>query len=103
MATAPRTIAESSWIKISEEDAVEDSAAWSPDGNSLYFTSSRDGHICLWRQRLDPNSHRPMGEAVGVQHFHERPMHQFRIWSAAGGRLAVTLMENSGNVWLMSR
>lgn len=100
---APRTIAESSWIKISEEDAVEDNAAWSPDGNSLYFTSSRDGHICLWRQRLDPHSHRPAGEAVGVQHLHERPMHGFRIWSAAGGRLAVTLMENSGNVWLMSR
>ena len=100
---AAHTIAESSWIKISEEDAVEDSAAWSPDGNSLYFTSSRDGHVCLWRQRLDPHSHRPMGEAVGVQHFHERAMHGFRIWSAAGGRLAVTLMENSGNVWLMSR
>jgi len=100
---AQRTIAESSWIKISEEDAVEDSAAWSPDGNILYFTSSRDGHVCLWRQRLDPHSHRPTGEAIGVQHFHERPMHGFRIWSAAGGRLAVTLMENSGNVWLMSR
>jgi Tol biopolymer transport system component/DNA-binding winged helix-turn-helix (wHTH) protein len=100
---APRTIAESSWIKISEENAVEDSSVWSPDGNSLYFTSGRDGHICLWRQRLDPNSHWPSGEAVGVQHFHERPMNGLRIWSAAGGRMAVTLMENSGNVWLMSR
>ncbi len=101
--TAAHTIAESSWIKISEEDAVVDSAAWSPDGNSLYFTSSRDGHICLWRQRLDPHSHRPLGEAVGVQHFHERPMNPYRLWSAAGGRMAVTLMEYSGNVWLMSR
>jgi Tol biopolymer transport system component len=100
---APRTILVSSWIKISEEDAVEDSAVWSPDGKSLYFTSSRDGHICIWRQRLDPNSHQPSGEALAVQHFHERPMDPSRVWSAAGGRIAVTLMENSGNVWLMSR
>ena len=98
----PRPVPESSWIKISEEDAL-DSSLWSPDGKTLYFTSSRDGHVCLWGRRIDPNSHQPQGGAFAVQHFHERRMHGLREWSAAGGRITVTLMETTGNIWLMSR
>lgn len=98
----PRPVPESAWIKISEEGPV-DIALWSPDGNTLYFTSAQDGHVCLWARRLDPSSRQPVGDAFAVQHFHERPLHPLREWSAAGGRIAVTLTETTGNIWLMSR
>jgi Tol biopolymer transport system component/DNA-binding winged helix-turn-helix (wHTH) protein len=98
----PRPVPASSWIKISEEEAV-DISLWSPDGKTLYFTSRRDGHVCLWGRRINPRSHQPSGQVFAVQHFHERPLHPLREWSAAGGRITVTLTETSGNIWLMSR
>lgn len=106
IAIAPYTgegpIPESEWIKIAEVQ-VEDWANWSPDGNTLYFTSPRDGHTCLWAQRLDPVSHRPLGDAFAVQHFHGNPYFGHVGWSAAGGRLAATLIDSTQNVWVMSR
>jgi Tol biopolymer transport system component/DNA-binding winged helix-turn-helix (wHTH) protein len=93
---------ESGWIQISEEGA-EDWANWSPDGNTLYFTSSRDGNTCLWAQRLDKVSHRPSGGPFAVQHFHGPVSYEQGGWSAAGGRIAVVLRESTGNIWMMSR
>ncbi len=48
----PKPVPESAWIQIAEEGA-EDWANWSNDGKTLYFTSGRDGHTCLWAQRID--------------------------------------------------
>jgi hypothetical protein len=96
-------IPEASWIKVSEEDGTQDAGIWSPDGRILYFTSSRDGHACLWARRLDPNSHQPDGAPFVVQHFHERPMHSLRLWSAAAGRVVVPLTDDTSSIWIMSR
>ena len=98
----PKPVPESAWIKISPAQA-QDWANWSPDGKTLYFTSRRDGHNCLWGQRLDPRSRRPIGEPFAVQHFHGRLAYQQGGWSAAGGRIALVLVENTGNIWMMSR
>jgi Tol biopolymer transport system component/DNA-binding winged helix-turn-helix (wHTH) protein len=95
-------VRQSAWIQISEEDA-EDLANWSPDGNALYFTSARDGNACLWGQRLDKLSHRPVGEPFVAQHFHGRATYQQGGWSAGDARIAVVLRENTGNIWMMSR
>ncbi len=97
-----KPVPESAWIKIAEE-APEDWANWSPDGKTLYYTSARDGHSCLWAQRIDPGSHRPVGEAFAVQHFHGRASYQQGGWSAAGGRIAVVLVDGTNNIWMMSR
>jgi Tol biopolymer transport system component len=94
---------ERSWIKFSEEDDTQDSALWSPDGKTLYFTSSRDGHVCIWARRIDSNSHHPLGEPFAAQHFHEHPMEMLRLWSASGGQIAVTLRHGTSSVWMMSR
>jgi eukaryotic-like serine/threonine-protein kinase len=96
-----KPVAERSWIPIAEGSA-EDWANWSLDGKTLYFTSPRDGHFCLWGQRLDANTHRPLGEAVAVQHLHGRASYQQGGWSAAGGRIAMVLREDTGNIWMMS-
>ena len=101
-ADGPKPIPESAWIQIAEE-RDEDWANWSPDGKTLYFTSARDGHTCLWAQRLDANSHRPVGEAFAVQHFHGRASYQQNGWWSAAGRIVVVLNERTGNIWMMSR
>jgi len=51
----PKPVPESAWITIAEAGA-EDWANWSPDGKTLYFTSAKDGHSCLWGQRMEPFS-----------------------------------------------
>jgi len=98
----PKPVPESAWIKIAEEGA-EDRANWSPDGKTLYFTSARDGHRCLWGQRIDERSHQPEGEAFAVEHLHGRARFGGEGWSAAGGRIAMVLNEGTGGIWMMSR
>jgi len=98
----PKPVPESAWIMIAEAGA-EDWANWSPDGKTLYFTSPRDGHYCLWGQRIEAISHRPVGEPFAVQHLHGRVSYQQGGWSAAAGRIGLLLVENAGNIWEMSR
>jgi Tol biopolymer transport system component/DNA-binding winged helix-turn-helix (wHTH) protein len=100
----PKPIPESSWITIAKEgEGAEDWAGWSPDGKTLYFTSGTDGHTCLWGQRIDATAHQPVGGAFAVQHLHGRLSYQQGGWSAAGGRIAMVLREDTGNIWMMSR
>jgi eukaryotic-like serine/threonine-protein kinase len=99
----PKPVPESAWITIAEVGA-EDWADWSPDGKTLYFPSPRDGNNCLWGQRIDASSRRPVGDPFAVQHFHGRVSYQpLGGWSAAGGRIAMVLFEETGNIWMMSR
>ena len=97
---ASRPVPESAWITIQDVEA-EDYANWSPDGKTLYFTSAIDGHKCLWGQRLDSSSRRPAGPVSPVQHIHGL---DFRNggWSAGGGRIALALVETTGNIWMLS-
>ncbi len=99
----PRPIPESAWITIADV-WPEDWANWSPDGRTLYFPSERDGHRCLWGQRIDTDR-RPAGEPFAAWHFHGRASYGYCCqdgWSASGGRIAIALKEDTGNIWLMS-
>jgi hypothetical protein len=98
----PKPVPESAWITIAEAGPA-DWANWSPDGKTLYFTSPRDGYNCLWGQRIDASSRRPLGEAFPVQHLHGRVSYANAGWSAAGDRIALALVEATGNIWMMSR
>ncbi len=100
-----RPIPESSWITIADV-WPEDWANWSPDGRILYFPSERDGHRCLWGQRIDAVGHRPVGEPFAAWHFHGRDSYAYCCddgWSAAAGRIVIALKQETGNIWLMSR
>lgn len=96
-----KPVPESAWSRISEE-GPEDWINWSPDGRTLDFTSQRDGHHCLWAQRLDAGSHRPAGAPFAVEHLHGHLFYRVGGWSAAGGHIAMVLNESAGNVWMMS-
>ncbi len=100
----PKPVPESAWITIAEGGPGV-WADWSPDGKVLYFTSERDGHTCLWGQRIEAGSHRPVGEPFAVQHFHGRVSYKQlgSWWRVSGGRIAMVLSENTGNIWMMSR
>jgi eukaryotic-like serine/threonine-protein kinase len=95
-------VPESAWIYIAEV-GPNDSSNWSPDGKTLYFISPRDGHRCLWGQRIDPISHHPQGEPFAVQHFHGSLTYRQVEWAAGGGRIVMVLNEDTGNIWMMSR
>ncbi len=101
-ADGPKPIPESAWLTIAEAQP-DDNANWSLDGKTLYFTSSKDGYSCLWGQRVDASSRQPVGEAFAVQHFHGRLSFDHGGWSAAAGRIAIPLVERTGNIWMMSR
>jgi hypothetical protein len=51
-----RSFTESVWLAKGLRPLVLRPAgpAWSADGNELYSFSDRDGHTCIWAQRLEP-------------------------------------------------
>jgi hypothetical protein len=92
------------WIYIPEARAP---AAWSASGNLLYFLSDRDGFRCIWAQRLDRTTRRPLGAAFAVKHLHtSRRTLSINIEVASIGltlaadRLIFSMPEHTGNVWM---
>jgi WD40-like Beta Propeller Repeat len=61
---------EDQWISITDDTTYHNKPRWSPDGNLLYFTSDRDGYRCIYAQRLNPTTKRPVGGALEVHHSH---------------------------------
>ena len=63
---------------------------WSPDGNLLYFLSSRDGFLCLWAQWLDPSTKHPLGDRSRCNLSIRAAIHWFGpVASACGSRETV--------------
>jgi serine/threonine protein kinase len=58
------------WIQLTSGEYHDDKQQFSPDGNTIYFTSNRDGFTCMWALRLDPKTKRPLGDPFAIQHFH---------------------------------
>jgi eukaryotic-like serine/threonine-protein kinase len=58
------------WIAVTDGRNIDDKPQFSPDGNTMYFTSTRDGYLCIWAQRLDPVTKHPLGPPFAFEHFH---------------------------------
>ena len=58
------------WIAVTDGRNNDDKPQFSPDGNTVYFTSTRDGYLCIWAQRLDPVTKHPLGPPFAFEHFH---------------------------------
>jgi serine/threonine protein kinase len=99
-------VPESEWIPITE-GPWDDQPRWSPDGNTVYFVSERDGYRCVWAQRLDTRKH-PAGPAVPIFHAHEarRSMATVGIGdlglSVARDKIVFNLSERNGNLWMVN-
>ena len=80
------------------------SPAWSADGGELYYFSDRDGHACVWAQRLDPRTKQPRGAPYPLYHLHrpETSPALFGKWmflAASRDRLIVPEWTVKGNLW----
>jgi eukaryotic-like serine/threonine-protein kinase len=95
------------WVAISKGGSLDTTPRWSPDGNWLYFVSSRDGYHCLWRQRLVPRTKQPLGEATGVYHLHGARRSilslppSYRDISVARDKVVFSMHERTGNIWMV--
>jgi serine/threonine protein kinase len=91
------------WIVVSSDG---DAPRWSPQASLLYFWSERDGSPCLWAQRVDPTTKRPVGVPLNIQHFHSRGLSWRNLYLGAADiavgrdRIVFNLGEQSGNVWM---
>jgi hypothetical protein len=62
--------AEAEWIAVTDGQHSDDKPQFSADGNTVYFTSTRDDYLCIWAQRLDPVTKHPVGSPFAYEHFH---------------------------------
>jgi serine/threonine protein kinase len=101
-------IPKSEWIAVTDGTQWDDKPNWSPDGNILYMTSERDGYRCLWARRIDPRTHRPIGDLFPVRHFHSSRRSLTNIalgpleLAVAPDRLVFGQGEITGNIWLVN-
>jgi Tol biopolymer transport system component len=93
-------VPESAWIAVMDGETQ----GWSPDGNLLYATSWRDGHACIWAQRLQPVTKQPVGEPFAVFHSHSARLsfsNQIERTVGVGtNKLVFSMGERTGNIWM---
>jgi hypothetical protein len=92
---------------VTSGESSDNKPRWAPDGNSIYFTSTRDGFACIWAIRLDPATKRPVGKPSEVRHFHNMrlsmsfaPLAAYEL-SVARDKLVFELTEITGNIWML--
>ncbi len=93
------------WVAAVGEPFGPGTIRWAPDGSRIYFVSRRDGFGCLWAQRLDPVSKRPLGEPYAVVHLHGSGCMLYGAPSAAWSfgvtpnQIVFNAAEITGNIW----
>ena len=102
-------IEEKQWIAVTDGRFNDDKPQFSPDGNTVYFTSTRDGYLCIWAQKLDPVTKRPVGDSVAFEHFHNlaqrdaAPVDNFlrgSDLSVAQDKMVINLSEVHSDIWM---
>lgn len=98
------------WIAIDHHDnGWDDKPRWSPNGNLIYFVSDRDGYLCLWAQRLESRTKKPVATPFAVYHFHKERLSMANLDSGileigiAKDKIIVGLGELTGNIWSVKR
>ena len=97
----------SEWVEVTDGRYADDKPQFSPDGNTIYFTSTRDGYLCIWAQRLNPVTKRPLGQPFAYEHFHNasgRSAPVYQPWmsdlSVASDKMVINLPQVQSDVWL---
>lgn len=105
---APGTVsAESTWIRVTDGQSVDEESAWSADGRTLYYVSPRDGFRCIYAAGFDPSAKRVTATAA-VLHMHDsrRRILPTEIGPSridfAAGRLVFPVEEIEANIWSLT-
>jgi len=91
------------WVLVPRPITAHPGVTFSPDGHTLYYGDSSDGHYCLWAQRLDA-AMQPVGEAKAVAHHHSyaqklaAPIANMRL-TASLDQVFIALHDVSGSIW----
>jgi dipeptidyl aminopeptidase/acylaminoacyl peptidase len=97
---------EAEWIAITDGRYSDDKPQFSPDGNTIYFTSTRDGYLCIWAQRLEPVSKHPPGPPFAYEHFHNAQGRAAAFaqkrsdLSVARDKILINLPEEHSDIWM---
>ena len=98
---------EGEWIAVTDGHYSDDTPQFSPDGNTVYFTSTRDGYLCIWAQRLDPATKHPVGAPFPYEHFHNSAGRTVAIFrtelsnlSVARGKILINLPQRDSDIWM---
>jgi Tol biopolymer transport system component len=98
------------WIAVDHHpNGWDDKPRWSPNGNLLYFTSDRDGYLCLWAQRMESRTKKLLGTPFPVYHFHNARLSMGNLDTGileigvAQDKIIIGLGELTGNIWSMKR
>jgi Tol biopolymer transport system component len=85
----------------------DDKPQFSADGNTVYFTSTRDGWLCIWAQRLNRVTKHPLGSPFAYEHFHTsagRAGAIIQTWnsdlSVARDKIVLNLPQVHTDIWL---
>ncbi|HEY2018805.1 MAG TPA: hypothetical protein VGH38_35110 [Bryobacteraceae bacterium] len=100
-------VAASDWTAVTDGLHLDRNAVWNERSDTLYFISERCGFRCIWMQRLDRATKRPVGEPAPVRHFHSARQSLSAIGDVGaigpaymGGDLFFALAEQAGDIWL---
>ncbi len=95
------------WIAISDGAHLDRNAVWNERADTLYFLSERCGFRCIWAQRVDAKTKKPVGQPEAVRHFHSARQGLSAIGdvgaiglSYAAGYLYFALADQRGDIWL---
>jgi DNA-binding winged helix-turn-helix (wHTH) protein/Tol biopolymer transport system component len=101
LAAAPKT----EWIAVTDGRNNDDKPQFSPDGNTVFFTSTRDGSLCIWAQRLDPATKHPLGQPFAFEHFHNSAGRAAAFFgrsnlSVAHDKILIDLKQVHSDIWM---
>ena len=94
------------WIAVTDGQYSDDKPQFSADGNTVYFTSTRDGFLCIWAQRLDPVTRHPLGPPVAYEHFHDAAgrsaaaIQEYQDLTVARDKMLINLPEVHSYIWM---
>ena len=103
-------VPESQWSLILDGTELDRQPVWSPSGDIIYFLSDRDGTRCIWAQRVDTATRKPVGEAFAALHIHQLRYYLNDVGDPASvgltvvnGQMYFAGFEIQSNVWMAER
>jgi Tol biopolymer transport system component len=97
---------EAEWIAVTDGKHNDDKPQFSADGNTVYFTSTRDGSLCIWAQRLDPVTKHQLGPSFAYEHFHNAAGRAsagfvgYSDLSVARDKIFINLLQIHSDIWM---
>jgi hypothetical protein len=94
------------WIAVTDGRYSDDKPQFSAEGNTVYFTSPRDGYLCIWAQRLNPATKHPLGPPFAFEHFHNAAGRSGYLrdsdLSVARDKIMINLSQiHTSDIWMM--